>query len=173
LYPTGGGVGLIAIWKAFQELEAVGLLQPGWRCRLIAVQTRGCFRLKRALDVGASDTTPWQGPIDTIVPGMAGPRFTLGDHLSLKAIRATGGDVAVVDDDDIMCAMRDLAQHEGLFICPEGASTLAAARALRRDGHLDEDETIVLLNTGNGLKYQEFVDDGQTIASEQAWQLLA
>lgn len=172
IYPTGGGVGIIAIHKAFQELEALGMLAPGWQCRLVAVQTRGCYRLKNALDAGELDTKPWEGPIDTVVPGMAGPRYTLGDHLVLDAIRETGGDVAVVDDDDIMAAMRDLARREGVFVCPEGASTLAAARRLRESGALGADDSVVLLNTGSGLKYPEFVGEEGVVGDQEAWALL-
>ncbi len=171
IYPTGGGVGVIAIYKAFQELVGLGLLEPGWRCRLIAVQTEGCYRLKAALDADADDTTPWEGDINTVVPGMAGPHYTLGDHVALQAIRSTGGDVAVVNDQEIMAAMRDLGSAEGLFICPEGAATLAAARKLLEAGVLGRDERIVLLNTGNGLKYQEFVTETPD-DDASAWRLL-
>lgn len=173
LYPTGGGVGLIAIWKAFGELEALGLLEPGWRCRLISVQSTSCPRLKTALDAGKADTDPWTGPIETSIPGLSGPRHTLGDRLALQAIRETGGDVAVVDDDDVYRAMRDLAGTEGVFVCPEGAATLAAARRLRDAGALGDDEKTVLLNTGSGLKYQEFVTGDGVVADGEARRLFA
>jgi len=171
IYPTGGGVGVIAIFKAFQELEAIGLLEPGWHCRLVAVQTEGCARLRMALDAGAVDTSPWEGEIATSIPGMAGPRYTLGDQIALQAVRATSGTVAIVSDEAILSAMRDLGSKEGLFICPEGSSTLAAARKLRRAGELEADEKVLLLNTGTGLKYQEFVDTKPT-SDELAWGLL-
>lgn len=155
LYPTGGGVGLVAIWKAFEELEAMGWISKK-ETRMYSVQTEGCYRLKKALDEGKEDTEPW-GDITTIIPGMAGPKKSLGDALCLRAMRQSGGDVIVVSDDEALPDIGKLAGMEGLFVCPEGATTLTALRKGKEKGLFAEDDRIVLLNTGSGLKYLEFV----------------
>lgn len=155
LYPTGGGVGLVAIWKAFDELQEIGWLR-GSKPRMFSVQASGLQRLKKALDAQETDTVPWEN-ITTTIPGMAGPSKSLGDALSLQVIRNSDGGVIVVEDSDVFSDMKNMAALEGEFICPEGASTLTALKQLKDSNSVHEDDRIVLLNTGSGLKYLEFV----------------
>jgi len=155
LYPTGGGVGIVAIWKAFEELEQLGWYK-GTKSRMYSVQSSGLQRLKKALDEQQADTVPWKN-ISTRIPGMAGPAKSLGDALCLQIIRESNGDVAVVEDNDVFSDMKKMSEIEGEFICPEGASTLTALKQLKDRGCVHKDDRIVLLNTGTGLKYLEFV----------------
>lgn len=154
LYPTGGGVGMVAIWKAFEELREMGWLSTR-STRMYSVQSEGCNRLKRALDEGQGDTE-LRTDITTTIPGLAAPH-SLGDALCLSAIKGSGGGAIVVSDADILTDMARLAAVEGEFVCPEGASTLTALRQLKEKGLVDRNDRVVLLNTGNGLKYLEFV----------------
>ena len=170
LYPTGGGVGIAAIWKAFEELQALGWVSK-IKTRMHSVQSQGCYRLKKALDEGADDTTPW-GEITTWIPGMAGPKKSLGDALCLRAIRNSGGDVIVISDEDALPDMGKLAGTEGLFVCPEGATTLTALRKGQQQGLFEKDDRIVLLNTGSGLKYLEYVK-AQALKQESGVDLFA
>lgn len=164
-YPAGGGVGLIGLWKAFDELEALGWLDSR-RPRLVAVQAEGCQPLVRAWNEGASESRFWEGA-DTIASGLRVPK-PLGDRLVLRALRETNGTAIAVDDRSIHAAVGELAEREGLFICPEGASMLPALRALREGGWIAAGERVVLLNTGTGLKYPEMVslDGVETLPAE-------
>jgi threonine synthase len=155
LYPTGGGLGLVAIWKAFEELHEIGWLR-GSKPRIFSVQASGLQRLKKALDEQQTDTVPWEN-ITTNIPGMAGPSKSLGDALCLQIIRKSDGDVIVVEDTDVFSDMKNMASLEGEFICPEGASTLTALKQLKDRNLVYKDDRVVLLNTGTGLKYLEFV----------------
>ena len=155
LYPTGGGVGIVAIWKAFKELEQIGWMK-GTKSRMFSVQSSGLQRLKKAMDEQAADTVPWEN-ITTSIPGMAGPAKSLGDALCLQIMRESHGGVLVVEDTDVFSDMKKMAELEGEFICPEGASTLTALKQLKDNDCVDKDDRIVLLNTGTGLKYLEFV----------------
>ncbi len=156
LYPTGGGVGIVAIWKAFEELEQIGWVKAT-KSRMFSVQSSGLQRLKKAMDEQAADTVPWEN-ITTRIPGMAGPAKSLGDALCLQIIRESHGGVRVVEDKDVFSDMKKMAELEGEFICPEGASTLTALKQLKDTGCVDKDDRIVLLNTGTGLKYLEYVE---------------
>ena len=151
LYPCGGGVGLIGMWKAFDELEAIGLLGPR-RPRLIAVQAEGCAPIVRAWQRGAEVSEPWAGAT-TLAAGLRVPK-ALGDFLVLRALRQTGGCAVAVSDAEISAAV---ARGDGLFLSPEGAATVAALPRLLEQGVLGRDERIVLFNTGTGLKYPEVV----------------
>src|ERR687887_812985 len=155
LYPCGGGVGLIGMWKAFDELEAIGLLGPR-RPRLIAVQAEGCAPIVRAWQRGAEVSEPWAGAT-TIAAGLRVPK-ALGDFLVLRALRQTGGRAVAVSDAEISAAMQAVARGDGLFLSPEGAATVAALPRLLEQGTLGRDERIVLFNTGAGLKYPEVVN---------------
>ncbi|MBI2760041.1 MAG: threonine synthase [Chloroflexi bacterium] len=154
-YPAGGGVGLIGIWKAFDELRAIGWLPESYRPRLVAVQAEGCAPLVRAWEQGREDSEFWQGA-DTIASGIRVPK-ALGDFIVLRAVRETKGACAAVTDAEIIGAMNRIARDEGLFICPEGAANLAAAIRLRESGWLRSGDRVLLLNTGSGLKYPEAV----------------
>jgi threonine synthase len=150
LYPAGGGVGLIGIHKAIGELRELGWIGDKLP-RLVAVQAEGCAPIVRAFESGAEVSEPWPDA-HTIAFGITVPK-ALGDFLMLRAIRETDGTAVAVSDDDLLAEQRSVAGEEGVFICPEGAACLAAARHLRDGGWLAEDDEVVVLNTGMGLKY--------------------
>ncbi|HTK08217.1 MAG TPA: threonine synthase [Ktedonobacteraceae bacterium] len=154
LYPTGGGVGIIGIYKALRELQEMGWI--GERLpRLVAVQATGCAPIVRAWQEGKPDSQLWENS-RTIAFGINVPR-ALGDFLVLDAVRSTDGCAVAVSDDELLHAQATLASQEGLFVCPEGAATLVAAERLRQEGWIKENERVVLLNTGTGLKYPDTV----------------
>jgi len=151
VYPTGGGTGLIGMWKAFEELEQLGLVVPGRRPRMVAVQAAGCAPIVAAFDAHAPEATAW-GDARTYASGLRVPA-PLGDTLILQALRESGGTAIAVTDDDMAQAQLELARGEGVFACPEGGATLAAARKLAGSGFIGPDDVVVLFNTGTGLKY--------------------
>jgi threonine synthase len=154
LYPTGGGVGLIGIYKALLELQQLGWI--GQRLpRLVAVQASGCAPIVKAWQEGKEVSEPWQDA-HTIAFGITVPK-ALGDFIVLEAVRKTQGCAIAVDDAAILHTQSWLARTEGLFVCPEGAATLVAAQKLREEGWIGEDERVVLLNTGSGLKYPDML----------------
>ncbi len=155
LYPTGGGVGLIGIWKALDELEAIGWIGKK-RPKLISVQAEGCMPIVRAWNEGKEVSEFWQGA-STLAGGLRVPK-ALGDFIVLSACRATGGTAIAIGDKEMLSAMQLSACEEGLFICPEGAAAVAAAKILREQDFLKAHDKVVLLNTGTGLKYPECVD---------------
>ena len=152
LYPTGGGTGLIGMWKAFDELERMGLLGPE-RPRMFVVQSEGCAPIVRAWDAGAERAQPWEDAA-TVAPGIRVPA-PFADDLILQALRESGGSAVAVPDEAIVPAMRQMARTEGIDACPEGAASLAGLRRLLADGVLHGDARIVLFNTGSGLKHPE------------------
>lgn len=154
LYPCGGGVGLIGIWKAFDELEAIGAIGVR-RPRLIAVQAEGCAPIVRAWEQGTAASEFWQGA-DTIASGIRVPK-ALGDFLVLRACRETNGSVVAVSDAEIVAEVHRVAAADGLFLSPEGAATVAALPHLLDQGLIDGGERIMLFNTGAGLKYPDVV----------------
>jgi threonine synthase len=154
IYPTGGGVGIIGIYKALKELrdmEWIGEKLP----RLVAVQSTGCAPIVKAWQDKQKESQFWENA-RTIAFGLTVPH-ALGDFLVLEAINETNGCAVAVSDEDILGAQRMLAQREGPFICPEGAATLSAAMKLLEEGWITSQERILLLNTGTGLKYPETV----------------
>jgi threonine synthase len=151
-YPTGGGVGLIGMWKAFDEMQELGWIGSE-RPKMIAVQVEGCQPVVRAFEQGAERSEFWQGA-QTVASGLRVPK-PLGDFLILQAVRASGGTAIAVSDEDMMAAGVRLATEEGVFIAPEGAACLAALERLVKAGFLRPDERIVIYNTGSGLKYLE------------------
>lgn len=152
IYPTGGGVGLIGMWKAFQELRAIGWLAADMQTRFVAVQSEGCAPVVRAFEAGADETESWKDPV-TFAAGIRVPK-PLGDFLILRALRESGGTAVAVTEDDIRAGMRD-AGRDGLLVCPEGGAGIAAVSRLRRSGWIGEHESVVVFNTGTGLKYEE------------------
>jgi threonine synthase len=152
LYPTGGGTGLIGMWKAFDELEAMALIGPE-RPRMIVVQAEGCAPIVRAYEAGADRAEPWENAA-TIAPGIRVPA-AFADDLILQAVRDSNGDAIAVSDDEIRAAILDVTRAEGIDACPEGAATFAGLRKLVAAGRLDADSRIVLFNTGTGLKHPE------------------
>lgn len=151
-YPTGGGVGLIGMWKAFEELEQLGWIGPK-RPKMIAVQAEGCKPIVQAFEQGAEFSTFWQNA-STIASGLRVPK-ALGDFLVLRAVRESHGTVVAVSDRETMDACAELASREGLFVAPEGGACIAALKNLRRSGFLHRNERILIYNTGSGYKYLE------------------
>jgi threonine synthase len=151
-YPTGGGVGLIGMWKAFSEMEALGWIGPK-RPKMIAVQVEGCQPVVRAFEKGAERSEYWENA-STVASGLRVPK-PLGDFLVLNAVRESGGTAIAVSDQELLDAGIRLASEEGLFIAPEGAACISALEKLLANGFLHKGEQIVIYNTGNGLKYQE------------------
>jgi threonine synthase len=150
IYPTGGGTGIIGMWKVFDELEELGWIGSE-RPRMVSVQASGCAPIPKAFDEGKEESEFWQGA-ETLAAGLRVPH-ALGDFLVLEAVRESGGSALAVTDEEIMDAVGFIARKEGLFVCPEGAATLAALNQLIGDGKVDKDEKVVLFNTGSGLKY--------------------
>jgi threonine synthase len=151
-YPTGGGVGLIGMWKAFAEMEALGWIGRE-RPKMIAVQAEGCQPIVRAFDRGAERSEFFEGA-RTVASGLRVPK-PLGDFLILRALRESGGTAIAVSDTESLDAGIELAALEGIFAAPEGAACVAALRKLRASGFLQARERIVIYNTGAGLKYLE------------------
>ena len=150
LYPTGGGTGLIGMWKAFEEMEALGWIGPR-RPRMFSVQAAGCAPIVRAFEQGRPVSEKWENA-STYASGLRVPK-AYADDLILSAIRASGGSAIAVVDDDMRRASEEIGVAEGLFVAPEGGAVWAAAKALERNGTLDPEWKIVLFNTGNGFKY--------------------
>jgi len=151
-YPTGGGVGLIGMWKAFDEMQELGWIGAE-RPKMIAVQVEGCQPVVRAFEQGAERSEFWQNA-HTVASGLRVPK-PLGDFLVLDAVRKSGGTAIAVSDDAMMQAGVKLATDEGIFVAPEGAACLAALDRLIETGFLRGDERMVIYNTGSGLKYLE------------------
>jgi threonine synthase len=152
VYPTGGGVGIIGIYKALRELRELGWA-AGDLPRLVAVQASGCAPIVAAFARGAADSEPWPDP-HTVAFGITVPK-ALGDFLVLEAVYATGGTAIAVDDEALLADQREVATLEGSLICPEGAACVTAVRRLRESGWLSEQDEVVVLNTGTGLKYPD------------------
>lgn len=149
-YPTGGGTGLIGMWKAFDELEQLGWIGSE-RPRMYAVQAAGCAPIVRAFEAGEEHAARWEDAA-TVAAGIRVPR-AVGDFLILRAVRESGGKALAVGDPAILRAVDDCARQDGLLLCPEGGATLAAYRQALNDGEVDEDEEVVLFNCATGLKY--------------------
>ncbi len=150
IYPTGGGTGLVGMWKAFDELEALGWIGPE-RPRLVSVQAAGCAPVVRAFQEGAERARPWEHA-HTLAAGLRVPGV-FADRLILRALRETKGTAVAVSDEEILAAQSLLASQEGIFAAPEGAATLAGLQRLVRTGWLQPEARVVLFNTGSGLKY--------------------
>jgi threonine synthase len=155
IYPTGGGTGIIGMWKVFDELEELGWIGSE-RPRMVSVQASGCAPIPKAYEEGKKESEFWEGA-ETLAAGLRVPH-ALGDFLILRAVRESGGSALAVDDDDIMDAVGLMARSEGLFACPEGAATLTALKHLINGGDVNRDERVVLFNTGSGLKYTDLFE---------------
>jgi threonine synthase len=149
-YPTGGGTGLIGMWKAFAELEALGWIGPE-RPRMVAVQATGCAPIVKAFDEGKEHAEPWENAT-TIAAGIRVPA-AVGDFLILRALRESGGFAIAIEDEAIVAARQEVVDREGLLLCPEGAATYAAYKTALKNGQVQPDESTVLFNCGSGLKY--------------------
>ena len=166
VYPTGGGVGLIGMWKAFDELRAIGWLD-GKHPRFVAAQAGGCAPIVDAFAKGLDESRPWPDPT-TFAAGIRVPK-ALGDFIVLRALRESAGTALAVSDDEIADAMGLAGESEGLLLCPEGGCALAVTRELRRSGWIAESDEVVIFNTGTGLKYAEFLqgDDARHLGANE------
>jgi threonine synthase len=152
LYPTGGGTGLIGMWKAFQEMEKMGFVGPA-RPRMYAVQAEGCAPIVKAFTEGQDEAPMWEGA-RTLAHGIRVPK-AIGDFLILRALRESHGAAVSVSEEEIIQGVRDAGAAEGLFMAPEGGACVAALRKLKASGHLSADDSVVVFNTGTGFKYVE------------------
>jgi threonine synthase len=150
IYPTGGGTGLIGMWKAFDEMEQLGWIGRE-RPRMVTVQSKGCAPMVKAFHEGKEFAEPWPNA-QTVADGLRVPA-AVGDLLILRALRESHGTALAVSDEEMMDALQFLGRTQGMFTCPEGAAPLAAFQHLRQQGWIGDDETVVLFNTGSGLKY--------------------
>jgi threonine synthase len=151
IYPTGGGTGLVGMWKAFAEMEALGWLENTKRPRMVSVQAEGCAPVVKAFEKNATFCDFWINA-QTIASGLRVPK-SFADHLILQDIYDSEGTAIAVSDESIIESQKQLARMEGIFAAPEGAATLAALKELIRQGWVHPEERIVLFNTGSGLKY--------------------
>jgi threonine synthase len=154
-YPTGGGVGLIGMWKAFEELEQLGWVKPGKRPRMIAVQASGCAPVVRAYDAGVNRCQVWQNA-STFAAGLRVPK-PYGDSIILDILRNSGGIALALTDEEILASILDWARNEGILLSPEGAAVTAAYDRLLASGELKASDRVVLFNTGAGLKYADVI----------------
>ncbi len=152
IYPTGGGTGLIGMWKAFDELEQLGWVDAR-KPRMVAVQTEGCAPIPRAFHAGEEFATPWEGAA-TIAAGLRVPA-AVGDFLMLRALRESDGTAVTVSDEALVEAQMRMSRLEGIIACPEGGATLTALEKLLDQGWVRPEQRIVLFNTGTGLKYPD------------------
>jgi len=151
LYPTGGGVGLIGMWKAFEEMEELGWIAKGRQPKMVCVQSDGCAPIPKALHEGKAASEPWPDA-HTLAAGLRVPK-AYGDFIILDIVRQSGGTAIAVSDDEIMDGVKELASVEGIFSCPEGGAALAAYKQLLHSGFLKSGDRVVLFNTGSGYKY--------------------
>jgi threonine synthase len=149
-YPTGGGTGIIGMWKAFTELEQIGWIGPK-RPRMVVVQAAGCAPMVKAWEDGVEHAPRWENA-HTFAAGIRVPQ-AIGDFLILRAVRESGGFATAVGEETIADAWREVAGEEGLLLCPEGAATFAAYKKALADGRVGADERVVLFNCASGLKY--------------------
>jgi threonine synthase len=150
VFPTGGGTGVIGMWKAFAEFEALGLISSK-KPKMFVVQSSGCAPLVKAFQEEKDESTFWE-KADTVAAGLCVPK-AFADQLILRTIRESNGAAVAVTDDEIMKSVREVAWKEGLIVCPEGAATFAALKHLKERKLISEKETVVVFNTGSALKY--------------------
>jgi threonine synthase len=155
IYPTGGGVGLLGMWKAFDEMETLGWIGPD-RPKMVVVQSAGCAPIVKAWDEGKPTADFWPDA-STLASGLRVPK-AYGDYLILEILRTSSGIALAATDAEIMDAFRHWARVEGIFAAPEGAASLVAYRKLRARGFFSADDKVVLFNTGSGLKYLDVIE---------------
>ncbi len=157
IYPTGGGTGLLGIWKGVSELRSAGLMRDEGRSpRMVAVQSSGCAPVVKAFLEGREVVEEWINP-KTIAAGIRVPK-PYADYLILRVLRESNGTALTVEDSEILSAVKEMSRTEGMLPCPEGAATLVALRKLLDQGLIERDEVIVLVNTGSGLKYIDVLE---------------
>ena len=151
IYPTGGGTGMVGMWKAFDEIERIGWIDPGRRPRMVSVQAENCAPIVRAFQLGAEKAQPWEAA-STLADGLRVPR-AIGDFLILRAIRESGGTALSVSDPSMVDGMLAIGAYEGVSAAPEGGAAFVAIQRLAADGSIRPDDSVVLFNTGGALKY--------------------
>jgi threonine synthase len=151
VYPTGGGTGMVGMWKAFDEIERIGWVKPAQRPRMVSVQAENCAPIVRAFQKGTEKADPWEGA-STLADGLRVPR-AIGDFLILRAVRESGGTAVAVSDASMVEGMLAIGRHEGVSAAPEGGAALVAIQRLVADGSIKPHHSVVLFNTGGALKY--------------------
>jgi threonine synthase len=151
LYPTGGGTGMVGMWKAFDEMSALGWIDPKKRPQMVTVQAAGCAPIIRAFDQGTEKSVMWENAA-TVADGLRVPK-AIGDFLVLRAVRESGGAAVAVTDAEMVAGMKDVGRLEGISAAPEGGAAIHALRVLKAAGRIKPHETVVVFNTGGALKY--------------------
>lgn len=151
IYPTGGGTGMVGMWKAFAEMSVLGWIDPQKRPKMVTVQAAGCAPIIKAFDEGAERSVMWENA-HTAADGLRVPK-AIGDFLVLRAVRESGGGAVAVSDADMIACMREMGRLEGISAAPEGGAALHAIKVLQAQGRIKAHETVVLFNTGGALKY--------------------
>jgi threonine synthase len=151
VYPTGGGTGMVGMWKAFDEIERIGWVTAARRPRMVSVQAENCAPIVRAYERGTEKAEPWEGAT-TLADGLRVPR-AIGDFLILRAVRESGGTALAVSDRSMVDGMLAIGKHEGVSAAPEGGAALVAIQRLVADGSIQPQHSVVLFNTGGALKY--------------------
>ena len=154
VYPTGGGTGIVGMWKAFDELERIGFISRK-RPRMVSVQSTTCAPVVKAVKEGKDSCEFWTNPA-TIAAGLRVPK-PFGDYLIIRTITESNGTAVAVSDAEMVCAMKEIARGEGVWMCPEGAATYASLPQLRDSGYVDKEETVLLYNTGSGILYPDLI----------------
>ena len=160
LYPTGGGTGLVGMWKAFDEMEALGWIDHK-RPRMFSVQASGCAPIVRAFEAGEASAAEFLNA-HTCASGLRVPK-AVGDFIILKILRESNGGAVAVDDEEMIRVVREVGSSEGLFVAPESAACFAAFKSLRASGKIRSDERVVIFNTGSGIKYLDCFDPHRTL----------
>jgi threonine synthase len=155
IYPTGGGTGMVGMWKAFEEIERIGWVKPGRRPRMVSVQAANCAPIVRAFEKGTEKADPWEGA-STIADGLRVPR-AIGDFLILRAVRESGGTALAVEDAAMVEGMLAIGKHQGVSAAPEGGAAWVAIQRLVAAGTIKPHESVVLFNTGGALKYLDVI----------------
>jgi len=164
IYPTGGGTGLIGMWKAFEEIEAIGWVPRGKRPKMVSVQAENCAPIVRAYQQGKEKADPWENAT-TVADGLRVPR-AIADFLILRAVRESGGTAVAVSDADMVRDMVEIGRLEGVSAAPEGGAALTAIRHLVSKGSIKPHETVVLFNTGGALKYLDVLKQARQSPNE-------
>jgi threonine synthase len=151
VYPTGGGTGMVGMWKAFEEIERIGWVRGGKRPRMVSVQAENCAPIVRAFKQGTERAEPWENA-STLADGLRVPR-AIGDFLILRAVRESGGTALAVSDASMVEGMLAIGKHAGVSAAPEGGAALVAIQQLVASGSIAPHESVVLFNTGGALKY--------------------
>ncbi len=157
-YPTGGGVGLIGMWKAFEEMEEIGWIPKGKRPRMVAIQASGCAPIPKAFDEGKTVSEMWQGA-ETAASGLRVPK-AYGDYIVLDIVRKSGGTAIAVTETELFASLSDWAKHEGVMLSPEGAAATAAYDKLSASGWIQPSDRVLIFNTGSGMKYTDVIAEG-------------